>query len=143
MNENQATASRPAPPPLEPLAPDCSLCGETTVWEDGWHCEQCEAFWPADFQDEPGEWVEPAASRCRWAVRPNPRTKRPEVAAATYRCLLAEGHEEDPNKFPDQQLHVGDRTDCSPEDVTDRFSWSHGSSERFDAFQVPRPASAA
>lgn len=52
------TESRPLPPPLVPVLPDCSICErEVSTDEDMFHCEHCDAWWPMrDAFDSKGQW---------------------------------------------------------------------------------------
>lgn len=97
---DQVANTRPAPPPLQPRYPDCSLCHEETRYEDdGYACERCDAWWPERVTGaEPGDWHDPDAPQCVETVKPyldntwikddDPRKER------EFRCLLDAGHYE-------------------------------------------------
>lgn len=87
--------SRPAPPPLEHPVPPCSLCGEETVYDDGFYCLDCEASWDSDLSHLDGysSWDDPAAEQCPATVRPwAGSTRYPALADTVWRCLLSTGH---------------------------------------------------
>lgn len=92
---NTSTNQRPAPPPLEPRCPPCSICGEDTTYEDGFVCEPCGASWDSEnYHHEPGQWLNGEEPQCPWALaywRDN--TTYPHLRDIVYRCLLTEAHE--------------------------------------------------
>ena len=86
--------SRPVPPSLEFPTPPCSICGEDTEYDDGFHCPYCEAYWSKDGAPE-GEWYAPKAEQCRSVLRPwEDRPEYPTIQDTEYRCFLEEGHRE-------------------------------------------------
>lgn len=87
MSDTDTTSpvDRPLPPPLEARAPLCSLCREETVVEDDYFtCPDCDASWPIDHLDNPGDWDHgPDAEQCRSTV---------SDAASVERCWLTADH---------------------------------------------------
>lgn len=100
---------RPAPPPLEARAPDCSICGkETSYCDESWLCESCDASWQADgsaYTDD-GEWTDPDAEQCEVRVQPwldKSYVTDPEQKRQVVRCLLDADHvlHDVPHRNPD------------------------------------------
>ena len=94
MSDTTETSSdRPKPPPLEARAPDCSLCGVETSYDDGFVCESCEAYWPVDFHlHDHGEWHDPGEEQCGATTRPWADSVHDILRDKAYRCWLAVGH---------------------------------------------------
>ncbi|WP_027933713.1 hypothetical protein [Amycolatopsis thermoflava] len=119
------TTRRVPPPPIEHRAPDCSICGEETHWDDGgFGCEDCGAWWPEEAvgREEPGEWNDEDERQCRWVIQPyadHPVHER--LRPFTYRCLKAEDH--DQSSDDGIRWHVGQRVD---EPEPDTYSWLPG-----------------
>ena len=90
-------AVRPAPPPLEPTNPDCSLCGTATeLIDDYFTCETRQAWWPTrTCHRKPGEWHEPQAEQCRSLCQPWPHDPTAAMAAVIWRCVLHTDHDGD------------------------------------------------
>lgn len=104
------TITRPAPPPLVPRCPDCSICGAETYFEDGgFRCDDCCAWWDETGLDqEPGEWDEPERPQCPVTVQPyryNDYITDPAIRSRVYRCVLSEGHA-DEHAHPDVYGYV-------------------------------------
>jgi hypothetical protein len=95
MTSTLAT-TRPAPPPLEPVTPDCSLCGATVeLIDDYFTCTGCEALWPTrTCHREPGTWHDAQAEQCRSIFAPWAGDPRPFLATKAYRCLLGRHHDD-------------------------------------------------
>jgi hypothetical protein len=91
--QNTEPVDRPAPPPLEYRAPDCSICGvEVDHDGDGWRCYSCDASWGNDFDGEDGEWDEEfypelAEARCAASI---------EQYGEALQCVLLEDHVDAP-----------------------------------------------
>jgi uncharacterized Zn ribbon protein len=96
------TSQRPLPPPLVPRAPDCSICGQETEFQDGWECPHCGAYWSDDNRayEEPGEWYDESLPRCESIHRPYEKYANSELDNlrelrwVQYRCILELGHKD-------------------------------------------------
>ena len=91
---SETDTKRPLPPPLEFRTPDCSICGEETVFEEGFYCENCQAAWDEHGAPE-GEWYEDPkreAEQCPSIHRPYPDNANERLAAIEYHCVLELGH---------------------------------------------------
>lgn len=106
-------------PPLAPRMPDCTLCGEETVFEEGWVCEDCKVHWPASFDLLPGSTED-------FEPRPQcPAEHEPSWGKGRrYRCAREAGHDVDP-KQPWQTIwHEGVRVDGDAPDPLDAYGWT-------------------
>lgn len=117
-----AKPSRVLPPPLEHHAPDCSICGKETSWEDGQlGCYDCGAWWDEKSvgQDTPGEWGDDEDEQCRWVIQPYAHAEKyPDLQPMTFRCVKGEGHNEG-----DDDRHIGLRIDEPGTGYADTHSW--------------------
>lgn len=115
---------RVLPPPLEHHAPDCSICGKETSWEDGqFGCYDCGAWWDEKSvgQDEQGSWGDEDEDQCRWVIQPYANNeKHPEIQSMTFRCVKADGHDSG-----EDDEHIGLRVDQPDSRYVDTHTWQN------------------
>ncbi|OZM74004.1 hypothetical protein CFN78_06875 [Amycolatopsis antarctica] len=91
------TNTRPAPPPLEPVAPPCSICAtETAVIDNSFQCDRCECSWPLDgIGIEDGDWDNPDTEQCRSVIQPfaDAPARYDDIRAVNHRCYREHGHD--------------------------------------------------
>ena len=92
---------RQPPPPVEPHTPDCSICGKSTYWDDGFRCDTCRASWSErGLGVDDGYWDDPDVPQCAsldgryqpGGSRQESAIRYPILAARTPRCMLDAGH---------------------------------------------------
>lgn len=112
MTTDTIATARPAPPPLEPTNPDCSLCGiGTELIDDYFTCEACQAWWPArTCHRKPGRWHNAQAAQCRSTFAPWAGDPRPFLATAVYRCVLNEHHDDQHRSGDDMDWNSNEQT---------------------------------
>ncbi|WP_018682212.1 hypothetical protein [Actinokineospora enzanensis] len=122
--------TRTPPPPLEPRAPECSICGkEVELIDDDWQCSPCDAYWPLSDWNATGQWMSDD-EQCAATVRPY-EDEIGEYAVLRdyeYRCLLVADHSRDE--------HHGLRLDANWHDT---YEWTNQSEQLRQANRRRRP----
>lgn len=129
------TVARLTAPPLEWRAPDCPSCLEEVDHDgDSLYCDRCGLNWAGGYSD-PGEATEMGRAQCPAAVAPfTDLAAHHAIRGRWYRCILDEGHTDDPGGTAE---HFGLRSDLDPwePNVYEDYRWD--SSRRY---VVPVPA---